>query len=70
MPFGPGVYDDECSTARVATKAHTAILMIIGGMKGSGFSVQTAHPQMLVDLPNVLRAMAKQIEESSGGYNS
>jgi hypothetical protein len=38
--IGPGKYDDACTAARVAANAEVAIVMILNGDKGSGFSVQ------------------------------
>jgi hypothetical protein len=38
--IGPGKYDAVCTVAREATKAEAAIVIIINGDKGSGFSVQ------------------------------
>ena len=35
--IGPGKYDDACTAARVMTSAEVAILIVLGGDKGSGF---------------------------------
>lgn len=68
MPIGPGKYDDLCTRARDAAKAKMAVLVIVGGEKGDGFSVQVqAHPSdPLTDpraLVNLLRNMADQIQQ-------
>jgi hypothetical protein len=60
MPLGPGKYDDLCTEVREKTNAHTAILIIMDGNKGSGFSCQTIIPNML-DLPVILEEMAGKI---------
>lgn len=38
--IGPGKYDDACTAARVVANAEVAIVMILNGDKGSGFSIQ------------------------------
>lgn len=60
MAHGPGKYDAQCTTARLATKADGAILIIVNGIAGSGFSCQ-AEPQVLVRLPAILESLAAQI---------
>jgi hypothetical protein len=63
MPLGQGRYDDECSLARMAAGAAGAMLIIIGGRLGNGFSAQLpAH--VLPTVPAALRAMADEIEQS------
>ena len=59
--MGPGQYDDQATLVREAMKAHGVILMVIGGTRGDGFSVQAA-PYVLPFLPTMLRSMADQIE--------
>ena len=41
MALGPGKYDDLATHVREHAKARAAIVIVIGGEKGSGFSVQT-----------------------------
>lgn len=66
--IGPGKYDDE---TRSATGAHTVILIVIGGAKGDGVSLQwcARFPSQSVPLPffdrllpKLLRDIADQIE--------
>jgi hypothetical protein len=38
--IGLGKYDDACTAARVVANAEVAIVLILNGDKGSGFSVQ------------------------------
>lgn len=62
MTLGPGRYDDACTQARLATKAIGAILIIVEGKDGSGFSVQAPLP-LVARLPSVLRDLADKIEK-------
>lgn len=59
---GPGKYDDLCTLARKAASAEGAVLMIINGNLGGGFSVQVS-PEMLPGLPNLLEFMAGEIRK-------
>jgi hypothetical protein len=59
---GPGKYDKECVDALVATEATCCVLVVIGGKDGSGFSVNSMQPGAEKMLPNLLRALADQIE--------
>jgi hypothetical protein len=59
--LGPGKYDDVCTELRDKTKAEAAIIIVIEGEKGSGFSCQAPLP-VLAGLPAMLRSMARQIE--------
>jgi hypothetical protein len=66
MAVGPGKYDDACTEAARAvgidgTKGGGVILIVFGGDKGSGFSIQ-ADLATSLKLPNMLRYMADQIE--------
>lgn len=61
MTHGPGKYDDATTAARLSTDALGVALIVIGGRAGSGFSVQ-GPPELLLDLPTLLRDLADQIE--------
>jgi hypothetical protein len=61
---GAGKYDDLCTEARRKAKAEGAILIILNGEKGQGFSVQ-ATLDVLVRLPQMLRHMADDIEKDA-----
>lgn len=61
MPIGPGKYDQECSYVRAATQAEGVIVIVIDGTKGAGFSCQ-ATPEILDELPKLLRTIAQEIE--------
>jgi len=61
MAIGAGKYDDLTTRAREAAEAECAILIILRGNKGDGFSVQAPLP-IVAGLPELLRIMANQIE--------
>jgi hypothetical protein len=63
MSIGPGKYDDACTKARESTKARTAILIVLGGEAGAGFSVQSEDPDIAVQIPMILMRTAQMIEE-------
>jgi hypothetical protein len=58
-----GKYDDLCTLARESAKARGVILIVIGGLRGEGFSVQTTDPRVLIALPKILRGVASDIEK-------
>jgi hypothetical protein len=60
--MGPGKYDDVCTRVREETHAVVALIAIIGGDKGNGFSVQAVGGVPPADLAAMLRHMAEQIE--------
>lgn len=62
MALGPGKYDSLTTSIREMTGAQGVVLIVMGGHKGHGFSVQ-ASPQMTARLPALLRTMADQIEQ-------
>lgn len=59
--IGPGKYDELCTEAREKAKARGAILIILGGDKGEGFSCQIP-PLNVLNVPGMLRDMADEIE--------
>jgi hypothetical protein len=61
MALGPGKYDDQATQVRTATQASGAIVIILGGVNGSGFSVQ-GPIDLEAKLPAILRNVANQIE--------
>lgn len=60
MALGEGKYDDLCTLVRERAKAHGAIVLVLGGEHGSGFSVQ-ADLATQVALPDLLETMASMI---------
>ena len=63
MSIGPGKCDAACTQARIATKAKTAILIVLGGESGPGFSVQSDDPDITAQIPMILMRTAQMIEE-------
>jgi hypothetical protein len=63
MPAGPGKYDQLCTIVRQKARAEAAIVVIVGGERGSGFSVQ-GDPAVIIQFPEMLEEMAKEIRES------
>lgn len=63
MAIGPGKYDDLTTYVREQSNADTAIVIVMDGNKGSGFSVQTRNLKLLARLPDLLRQMADDIEQ-------
>lgn len=53
MPLGPGKYDDLCTDVRERAKARGAIVIVVEGDKGGGFSVQ-ADLATTIRLPEIL----------------
>jgi hypothetical protein len=66
MALGPGKYDDLATLVRDGAKAAGVIVIVIGGSKGSGFSVQATF-EVTAKLPDLLRTMADNIERDLTG---
>lgn len=60
--IGPGKYDDLATQAMEASHATAVVVIVFGGDKGSGFSVQTADLNLLTKMPQILRNMADDID--------
>jgi hypothetical protein len=56
----PGKYDTLCTEVRAKAEAVAAVVIILSGNKGHGFSVQ-APPEALFMLPGMLETMAAEI---------
>jgi hypothetical protein len=71
MAIGPGKYDAICTQALEQTNAKAAVVIIIQGNKGDGFSAQFLVESdrerriLLGSLGGVLRHMAKQIDSDA-----
>ena len=63
MAYGAGKYDTLCTEVREKTSAKGAIVIILDGNLGSGFSMQ-ADPETTATLPTLLENIAKQIRAS------
>lgn len=69
MALGPGKYDDMVSLVRQQigmTDSGGVALIVIGGERGPGFSIQ-ADLQTTLLLPDLLETMAKQIRKDIVG---
>jgi hypothetical protein len=63
MAVGPGKYDDLCTLVRERAEAAGAIIVVIDGARGSGFSCQ-ADVATTLRLPAILESLAAQIRAS------
>ena len=65
MALGPGKYGDLATYVREEAGAKAVVVIIVGGNKGAGFSVQATADTVLA-LPQMLRTVADGIEEGQG----
>lgn len=63
MTIGPGKYDDLCTIVREKADAEVAVVIIMGGIHGHGFSVQMVDQNNLKELPRILEMMAQQLRK-------
>lgn len=66
MALGAGKYDDLCTYVREQADAKAAIVIVVGGNKGQGFSCQADLATLLM-LPDMLELIAKQLREGTAG---
>lgn len=59
--IGPGKYDDLCTYVREQSGAVAALVIVFGGNRGEGFSVQ-APLSVQAMVPQMLRELAAAIE--------
>jgi tRNA A37 N6-isopentenylltransferase MiaA len=64
MPLGPGKYDDLCTDVREKSAAEGAIVIVVGGNRGTGFSCQ-ATLGVLASLPQLLETVAREMRQST-----
>ena len=69
MPDGPGKYDEICVNALMMTEAQACLLIVLAGNQGSGFSVNTVHPEVTRRLPALLREVADKIQADIDAAN-
>ena len=62
---GPGKYDAICTKALLAAQAQCALLIILDGEHGHGFSVNFTNQSYVERLPAILRSIADQIEHDA-----
>lgn len=58
-----GHYDEECEKLLNETEAAGVIVIVLAGNKGTGFSLSAIDPQVVLDLPSILRTVADKIEK-------
>jgi hypothetical protein len=61
VTIGPGKYDDEATLVMQSAHASGVIVIVIGGDRGEGFSIQ-ATLSVSLQLPKILRDMADQLD--------
>lgn len=69
MAMGPGKYDDLCTLVRERAGIKDvggAIVIIMGGQSGSGFSCQ-GDPTTMRALPDLLEDVARQMRQDTDG---
>lgn len=66
MLLGPGKYAVECERDLKETQAAAVLLIVLGGKKGSGFSMGAFDPELAAAVPAILRDTADEIEASNG----
>lgn len=63
MPEGAGKYDDLCVGVLQKANADCAIVIVVNGNYGSGFSVNTIDESFIFKLPELLEHMASMIRD-------
>lgn len=63
MPLGPGKYGAQAA-AFLEKHGGTMAVIIQNGSKGWGFDVATTDPELLRELPTILRGMADEVDQS------
>jgi hypothetical protein len=70
MALGAGKYNDLCTHVREQSDARVAIVIIVGGNKGSGFSCQGDDATVLLKVPDMLEEMARLIRADNEGTHA
>lgn len=65
MSEGPGKYDEACTLARVMTGASLAVLIVVGGRHGGGFSVQSIREVPPENLARLLEMTAEALRKDA-----
>ncbi len=63
MAIGPGKYDGWALRLIKETHAEAVVVIVLGGKKGNGFAVKTTDPEFSLHLPDILRGVAKSMED-------
>lgn len=67
---GEGKYDGSAEMLLARLDAKAVLVGVIEGNKGNGFSVCTKEALVLVKLPEILRNMADQLEQTLKSYGA
>lgn len=59
--IGGGKYEKQATEVREATGAEAVVVLVLGGVHGSGFSVQMTDPNHMGALADVLERVAEEI---------
>lgn len=71
VSYGKGAYDVECNEMRDRTKADVAVLVILGGERGSNFSITAIpDPGAVRQVPRVLRQIADNVDKFLAAQSS
>lgn len=62
MAQGPGKYDDLCTYVREKAQAQAAIVIVLHGIHGDGFSAQ-APLDFSLTIPRLLREVADEMDK-------
>ena len=65
MAHGAGKYDDHCTQVRENCLADAVAIIVINGISGSGFSVQTNNPLLLSIMADCLEDAAKRMRSDA-----
>lgn len=74
MPVGPGKYDDVATRVRELTGAEAVALIVVGGVKGTGFSchiiARAGEGAVLARaMANVFRDAAQDLERDAAAID-
>jgi len=65
MAGGAGKYDAEATAIREQTKARAVALIVVDGIKGSGFSIQVESPADARPTKAILKAMVVTLDQTA-----
>jgi len=63
MPKGPGKYDELCVDILKKTNADCAIVIVINGNTGSGFSINAIDQDFVFKIPELLEHTASMVRD-------
>lgn len=61
MPIGPGKYDPLCTYVREEADALAAIVIVMHGKHGNGFSIQAHENMPPAEIANLLEQVVKEL---------